>query len=183
MIFYHGSHLQNLKKLTYSEETSRFGGDDKLLHGAAIYLTSSESEAEAYATGGSYYEVEVSGDIFDSTDKEVVTQFIKSIEKELQVNLLDNQDIQTMIKQINTGQLSGAYLVSHLMVNIGNHEGLYNDIIVDVFNEDSDLLREKLETLFFYKLILVNNKDISHWLLCLDHSGNGLTILKEIVVD
>lgn len=185
MIVFHGSHLMGLKKLTYSEENSRFGGDQRLLHGAAIYLTISDIEAQAYATGGSYYKVQVKGEIFDSTDKSVLNSFVGQFEKKhcIQGVLLNSELIQRLIEDTSSGKSSAVIFAQNLDKIIMNDSELYTSVISDVFNDDLDLCLKSLDELFYYKLIKIKTNDDSIWVLCLDHSGDCLEILAEIVVE
>jgi hypothetical protein len=184
MIAYHGSHLKGLKQLTYSEENSRFGGEDRLLHGAAIYLTVSEIEAKAYATSGSYYRVQIKGEIFDATDKDVLESFIKKFEKKHNIEdvLIKNKNIQSLIADTLSGKSSAVVFSTNIDRIIANDESLYWAIIGDFFNEDSDQCSQSLADLFSYKLIKLNNVSSDTWVLCLDQTGSCLEIIEEIEI-
>lgn len=182
MIAYHGSHLKGLKQLTYSEGNSRFGGEDRLLHGAAIYLTVSENEAKAYATSGSYYKVQINGEIFDATDKNVLESFIRKFEKKHNIDdvLICNRYIQALISDTLSGKSSAIVFATNIDRIISNDEALYLAIIGEVFNEDADQCSQSLNELFYYKLIKLNNVSSDTWVLCLDQTGSCLEILEEI---
>lgn len=190
MICYHGSPTKGLKQLTYTEDQSRFGGADGLLHGAAIYLTVSESEAKAYAGGGSCYKLNINAPVFDATDKDELIGFIKKFSQkhDLDVNLLlDNYHIKALIKNTLSGKSSGTIFAEHIFTIISNEFSLYNSVIVDKFNEDSDECLASLNSLFTYSFIKINHigssEEFRTWVLCLDRDGKGIEILEEIAVD
>lgn len=185
MIVFHGSHLTGLKKLTYSEENSRFGGDNRLLHGAAIYLTISSIEAQAYATGGSYYKVQVKGEIFDSTDESILRSFVESFEKKHSIMgvLTLNELIKRLISDTASGKSSGLMFAKNIDKIIMNDANLYAAVICDIFKDDLDLCLISLEELFQYELIKIKTNDDNIWVLCLDHSGDCLEIIEEISIN
>ena len=182
MIVFHGSHQSNLNQLEYSEENSRFGGDDGLIHGAAIYMTFSEEEAQAYATGGSYYKVAVSGDIFDATDEFSMMEFVRSVEEGLNCHdcLSTHPATKELINDTLSGKTSGVVFARNLANLVGNHEDLYNQIVVEKFNEDIDSCMDTIEGLFHWKLVRLNNSNSQQWLLCTDPNGYGLEIISEL---
>lgn len=183
MICYHGSHLKGLKKLTYSEENSRFGGEQKLVYGAAIYLTTSAEEAKAYAAGGSYYKVRISNKVFDATSKEELEAFIKEFEKSIGVDesLLDNSDINVLIRDTLLGKSSGIDFASNVFMVISNDLSLYY-IISDFFQNDLDACLDHISSLFKTSFIKINRKE-NTWVICLDKEGTGMEILEELSVD
>lgn len=185
MICYHGSHAKGLTQLSYSEENSRFGGEQGLIHGAAIYLTLSEEEAKAYATGGSYYKVKVSGNIFDATDAGELMDLIHRFEHSLGLEDYVSRDpsILELIKHTVMGKCSGVVFATNVFRIISNDMGLYSAIIEDVFNQDSDACLDSLTQLFNYSLIKLNNNENETWVLCLDQAGAGLEIIEEIILD
>ena len=186
MIAFHGSHLQNLKSLAYSEETSRFGGDAKLLHGAAIYLTTDENEAKAYATGGSYYKVLINGTTFDSTAQESIHALLKEISNKANLELellITHNYIIRFIEDLLSGKTSAVVFTRSLMSIISNDEYLHNVIIADIFEYDDSKLERIINECFNYQNIIINNKDISKWILCLNQSGDNLEILEEFQID
>lgn len=142
MIVYHGSHLKGLKELTYTEEMSRFGGDQNLKHGAGIYLTTSIKEAKAYATSGVYYKVRVKGEVFDATDRSALIAFISQLEKELGSDglLLKNKEINETIEITIKGQSSGVAFAHQLLNVIQNVEVLYSPFVFKHFNGDLDAM-------------------------------------------
>ena len=181
---YHGSHLSGLKGLTYTEENSRFGGDANLVHGAGIYLTLSKNEAKAYATS-SLYTLEVTGDIFDATDEEVLQEYVKQLLKswDVDLQLAENSTIQNLIKQTARGDTSGVYFGKNLSDVFSNDISLYSYILQDKFNDDIDALCESAEQAFQYNLIKIRHKgNGTNWIICLDHEGSGLEIINEEVI-
>ena len=182
MIVFHGSERANLKQLEYSEENSRFGGEQGLIHGAAIYMTFSEQEAQAYATSGSYYKVEVSGEIFDATDEFSMLEFVRMVEKELNCEdyLTTHPATKQLISDTISGKTSGVMFARNLANIVGNHEDLYYQIVVDKFDEDIDACMDTIENLFHWKLVKLNNSSDQQWLLCIDPQGYGLDIVSEL---
>lgn len=180
MICYHGSHLQGLKQLTYREENSRFGGDEKLLYGAAIYLTTSPEEAKSYATGGSYYKILISQPVFDSTNEEDLAAFIKEFEasKGIEESILENPEIKTLIRDTIAGKSSGLSFADNLFMVISNEPSLYY-IITSYFQEDVDACLDSLTNLFKPSFVKINRKGQT-WVLCLDKEGYGMEIVEEI---
>ena len=185
MIVYHGSSRNGLKNLEYSEENSRFGGDANLLHGAGIYLTTSSSEAMAYATA-SLYKIKVTGYIFDTTDKEVLQDFVSSLFKSWGVDqrLVNNNEIQSLIRNTTKGESSGVGFGIGLFTVLSNEISLYSEILKGKFNDDIDSLDDAINTAFHYRLIKVKHKgNNTDWVVCLDHDGNGLEILEELNIN
>jgi len=185
MIVWHGSGEKGLHKLEYSEDFSRFGGADGLKYGAAIYMTLSEEEAKAYATGGSYYKVEVSGEVFDATDEEVLNNFVKDLGTKLGYDgdLTEDGDIQSLIKYTLEGKSSGLDFADNVSLVIGNNEYLYNAIVVDLLEEDIDALDDIAEKAFHWNKVILNNNETQKWLLCTSEEGEGLTILEEFSIE
>lgn len=190
MICYHGSPKKGLKQLTYSDEQSRFGGADGLLHGAAIYLTISESEAKAYAMGGSCYKLNINAPVFDATDKDELINFIKNFSVKNNVDadsLLSNYHIKALIKNTLAGKSSGIIFADNLFTIISNEVDLYHSVIVDNFNEDSDACLSSLQSLFTYSFVKLNHigssDELRTWVLCLDRDGKGIEILEETLID
>lgn len=184
MKLYHGSPRTGLKELIYSEELSRFGGDQKLLHGAGIYLTTSIQEANAYAMGGSIYLVDVHSEIFDATDPEILDQFIKQVENKIQYSYLrENSLIQTVIKKTLSGESSAMNFAQNINHSIANDEGLYNDIIVNLFDSDIDKCENTILSLFNYKFIKLNNVTSQPWVIGINTEESDIEILEEIVAD
>lgn len=185
MICYHGSPTKGLTKLSYSEETSRFGGADGLLHGAAIYMTISEQEARAYGAGGSCYKLEISSPVFDSTDENELVRFIKDFEAKIGLSgssILDNYHIKQLLKSTINGKSSGVIFAENVFLVISNEMDLYNSVIVDLFKEDSDACLDSLTQSFNYSFVKLNNKD-NLWVLCLDKEGKGMKIIEESAID
>lgn len=181
---YHGSHSSGLKKLTYTEQNSRFGGEANLVHGAGIYLTLSKNEAKAYATS-SLYTIEVTGEVFDATDEEVLQEYVKNLFNQwnLDPSLLENKTIQNLIKQTAQGDTSGVSFAKNLADVFVNDFNLYFPILQEKFNDDIDSLSEATESAFYYKLIKLKHKgNGTYWIICLDHEGLGLEIVHEELI-
>ena len=190
MTCYHGSPKKGLKQLNYTEDQSRFGGADGLLHGAAIYLTISENEAKAYAAGGSCYKLNINAPVFDATDENELVNFITKFasKNDLAIDLfLANYHIQALIKNTLSGKSSGVIFADHLFTIISNEFSLYNSVIVEKFNEDSDECLASLNGLFNYSFVKLNHvgssEEFRTWVLCLDKDGKGIEILAETEVD
>lgn len=183
MLAYHGSSQSGLKKLEYSEELSRFGGEENLVHGAGIYLTTSFTEAMAYATS-SLYKIKVSGEIFDATDPEALTSVVQSIAKELNdsENLLMNHlYIKLEIGYTSNGIHSAISFPKNIANIIENDPVLYEQIVGKSLNYDLDKLEEIINSLFQYKIIKIKHRgNNTHWIICLSHDGSGLEIIEEI---
>lgn len=181
MILYHGSPKSGLKELQFSEELSRFGGEMGLKHGLGTYLTTSLDEAIAYAAGGSYYLVQVKGEIFDSTDEEVLKNFITSIEAEFDCPglLLENSLIKETLKQIVSGKISGINFAKAICDSINDQEGLYNAFTKPYFNGDLDKIDQYFSDRFNYQAIKLNNIGSSTWVVILDPTGANVEILEE----
>ena len=182
MICYHGSLAHGLKKLTYSENQSRFGGDEKLLYGAAIYLTMSEEEAKGYTMGnGSVYKIQINRPVFDSTDETVLEDYVKKFEQKyhLQNVLLENKNIKDLIIQTTQGKISGLEFPDQLFFIISNDINLYF-IIQDIFNDDLEACQNALKEEFTYDYVKINRKNENIWILGLNKDGDGLEILEEI---
>lgn len=178
---YHGSHSSGLKKLTYTEENSRFGGEANLVHGAGIYLTLSKNEAKAYATA-SLYTLEITGEVFDATDEEVLQDYVKDLFKNwnLDLELANNKTIQNLIKQTTQGHTSGVSFAKNLSDVFSNDISLYSSILQEKFQDDIDALSEATESSFHYKLVKIKHKgNGTYWVICLDHEGRGIEIVEE----
>jgi hypothetical protein len=185
MIVYHGSHKAGLKELEFTEDNSRFGGEESLIHGAAIYMTFNKSEAEAYATSGSVYTVEVNGDYFDATSKEVLLDFIYLVEDHfsLSESIINETNIKGLISKTLSGQTSGLIFARNLADVISDTEYLYNLIVLDELEEDIDRLYQEIEELFHWQIVKLNNSEDQVWVLCADHSGYDLEIIEETIID
>lgn len=182
MLAYHGSHVSGLKQLEYTEENSRFGGKDKLLHGAGIYLTLSRTEAEGY--GEHLYIVNVVGSVFDTTNESVLELFINTFFSDHGINLkhIKNKEIQSLIRLTTIGEASGVFFHKDLFLVLTNEYSLYHDILETAFKGDSDLLLKELELSFPYNLIQIRNKSNGNdWLICLSPEGKGLDIIEETI--
>lgn len=178
---YHGSHLSNLKNLTYQEENSRFGGDANLVHGAGIYFTLSKDEAKAYATA-SLYTVEITGPIFDATDKEVLNNYILQMLSSWGVSLeiVNHPTIQNLIKQTVKGETSGVIFARSLADIFSNEISLYQEVLKSHFKDDIDELYKNTESFFNYSFVKVFHKgNQTYWVICLNHDGVGIEILEE----
>jgi len=185
MIVYHGSSCSKLKRLEYSEETSRFGGEMNLVHGAGIYLTVSKEEALAYATA-SLYTIKVSGEVFDATDSEILSSFVASLFNSWNVDLshLQNTSIQSLIKKTSQGKISGVGFSQSLFIVISNEISLYGEIIQDKFNDDLDALENSIKAAFSYPLVKIHHQgNNTDWIICLDHDGRGIEIVEEEIID
>lgn len=185
MIAYHGSPRTGLKKLEYSTDLSRFG-EHNLLHGAGIYLTLSQKEAKAYAMGGSVYTVEVSGEVFDTTDISELDLFVRTFLSNIgaSAELSKNKVLQKTLNMITTGEISGADLVHTLFSVMGNEMELYYGVIEEFFEGDSDKCLSELEALFHYKKVRIRHgQDGTDWIICLDKEGSGLEIIEEVGED
>lgn len=181
---YHGSHSSGLKKLTYTEENSRFGGEANLVHGAGIYLTLSKNEAKAYATS-SLYTIEITGEVFDASDEEVLQSYVKDLFNQwnLDRSLTENKTIQNLIKQTAQGHTSGVSFAKNLADVFANDISLYSPVLQEKFNDDIDSLFEATESAFYYKLIKIKHKgNGTYWIICLDHEGQGLEIVDEELI-
>jgi hypothetical protein len=182
MIAYHGSSKRGLKTLTYSEDQSRFGGENGLKHGAGVYLTTSANEAKAYATGGSYYIVRVLGQVFDATNIEELQNFVKLVGEKLNYpSLLKNIKIRDLIKQTNIGVISAVNFAKQIADIISNEESLYSAITSNFHNIDE--LDPSINSLFVFDLIKLKNNDHETWIICLRSSERNLEIIEEIAVD
>ena len=184
MIVYHGSSKNGLKNLEYSEELSRFGGEANLLHGAGIYLTTSSSEAMAYATA-SLYKIKVTGYVFDATDQAVLQDFVSTLFKSWGVNqkLIKNNMIQKLIQTTTKGESSGVGFGTGLFTVLSNEISLYSEILQGKFNDDIDALDNAIKSAFHYSLIKVKHKgNNTDWVVCLNHDGNGLEIIEEFKI-
>ena len=185
MLVYHGSHVSGLKKLSYTEENSRFGGEANLVHGAGIYLTVSKEEARAYATS-SLYTLEVSGDVFDATDREVLQEYVVNLLKSWKVSeeIVNHKTIQNLIRQTSLGESSGVVFAKNLGDVFANEIDLYGEILQERFLDDVDALCSATESSFSYRLIKVRHKgNQTDWVICLDHEGLGLEILEEETIE
>ena len=179
---YHGSHLSGLKKLIYTEENSRFGGDANLVHGAGIYLTISKEEALAYATS-SLYSIEISGEVFDATDPEVLKAFILNLLNTWNVSLdiINNETLKSLIKRTSQGDISGVSFAKNISDVFSNDYSLYSAVLQEKFQDDIDALSSSVESLFHFKLIKIRHKgNGTDWVICTDHDGYGLEIIDEI---
>lgn len=181
MLAYHGSHQTGLTKLTYTEENSRFGGEANLVHGAGIYLTLSKEEAKAYATA-SLYTVNITGEVFDATDENILSNYIIQICKSwnLSVKILKTKTIQDLIKRTARGDVSGISFAKNVSDIFSNDISLYSEILQNKFNDDVDALSDAAESFFQYKLIKVRHKgNGTDWVICLNHDGSGLEVVSE----
>jgi hypothetical protein len=182
MIAYHGSSERGLTTLTYNEIQSRFGGEKGLKHGAGVYLTTSANEAKAYATGGSYYVINVIGEVFDSTNIEDLTSFVKLVGDKLNYpNLLKNKTIKELIRQTNIGVISAVNFPNQIAQVISNEESLYS-VITSNF-KDIDELEPLINSLFTFDLIKLRNNDSETWIICLNSSEKNLEIIEEVIID
>lgn len=183
MTLYHGSPKSGLKELQFSEELSRFGGEMGLKHGLGTYLTTSLEEAIAYAAGGSYYLVQVKGEIFDTTDKEVMKEFIKKIETEFNCSglLLENELIMNVINQTIEGRISGINFSRSICNAINDQEALYNNFTLTYFDGDLDKMDEYFSKQFNYQAIKLNNIGSATWVIILDPTGSNVEILEEVL--
>lgn len=181
MIVYHGSPKTGLKELSYTEELSRFGGEEGLKHGSGIYLTTSLKEAQAYAVGGSCYKIRVLGDVFDATDREVLENFVLEIEKECGVEglLLKNQGIKDVIRLTLRGEVSGINFSKALKDVVDNDVDLYQSLVVPYFQGDLDKVDNFFSSRFSPKAIKLNNTGSESWVIGLDLSGSNLEIIEE----
>jgi hypothetical protein len=178
---YHGSHQSGLKKLTYTEENSRFGGDANLVHGAGIYLTLSKEEAKAYATS-SLYTLEISGEVFNATDEEVLSNFVLQLcnSWDISKDILSNSNIQSLIKRTACGDISGVAFAKNVSDIFSNDINLYSEILHSKFNDDLDALLDATESFFHYKLIQIRHKgNGTDWIICIDHEGTGIAVVSE----
>lgn len=187
MIVFHGTPTKGLKQLVYTEENSLRGGENGLVHGVAIYMTTDEGEAREYATsGGSCYRVKVSGAIFDATDKEAMFDFVRSFENTINMSpiLSSHVSVHELIKNTLVGsKCSGVMFAKNLYDIIVNDADLYCQIVGPHFKDDLDAVRQALEDLFSYDLIKLHNRDHQTWVLCLDKDGKNLEILEEMDVE
>jgi hypothetical protein len=181
MIAYHGSSIRGLKNLTYSEEQSRFGGEKGLKHGAGIYLTTSQEEAKAYANGGSVYTINLSGSVFDSTDKNNLKDFVSLIGSKINFNLNDNKTIILMIHQVSIGVISAINFTSQIAEVILNDQSLYS-IVENSFDSDIDLVEPFIQSFFNYDNILLSNNEKETWIISL-RNHDKLHIIEELEIE